>query len=152
MKHQTLNIEYLATYLILIYNSFITQYWLIFHHFIILLFYCNITGGANWPESSTGPNNSQTPSEYLKVDSFLGTNPYIIAIILIRKHRNPLVLVIWQEDDMKLLFITDASELACPATHDIVCDANRYVCVRVCVCVFMYVCICMRSTFPFIVF
>lgn len=42
-------------------------------------------GGANWPESSSGPNNIQTPSEYLKVDSFLGQNPYKIAIILIIK-------------------------------------------------------------------
>ena len=45
-------------------------------------------------------------------------------------------------------FNTDASELACPATHDIVCDANRFVIhhVCVCVCVCMYVCVCV--TFP----
>lgn len=51
----------------------------------ILLFYFDVIGGANWPESSSGPNNSQTPSEYLKVDSFLGQNPYKIAFILIIK-------------------------------------------------------------------
>lgn len=58
-------------------------------------------GGANWPESSSGPNNSQTPSEYLKVDSFLGENSYKNAIILIIKQRNSLISrVKLQKDDM----------------------------------------------------
>ena len=65
---------------------FIDKISVIKHHaYKHLLFYFDVIGGASWPESSSGPNNSQTPSEYLKVDSFLGQNPYKIAIILIIK-------------------------------------------------------------------